>query len=170
MIQTIEYKNKTYLKIQEEGYASQYAIPYAKKICKGIGYDIGCMKKEWSFPNSIPIDISFNDGWTAINLPKEKYGKVDYIFSSHCLEHIDNWVFVLDYWYENIKNGGILFLYLPHYKQEYWRPYNNKKHKHIFTTEILNDYMTDRGYKNIFYSGVDLMNSFMIVGEKSIIK
>jgi len=26
--------------------------------------------------------------------------------------------------------------------------------------------MIDRGYKNIFISGVDLNNSFMIVGEK----
>jgi hypothetical protein len=26
--------------------------------------------------------------------------------------------------------------------------------------------MSDRGYKNVFVSGVDLNNSFMIMGEK----
>ena len=99
----ITYKNKNYPIFQSQGNASQFAIPFAKHFCFGIGYDIGCMKKEWSFPGSIPIDLTFNELWSATNLPKKKNGCVDYIFSSHCLEHIDNWVDVLDYWYDNIK-------------------------------------------------------------------
>lgn len=162
MIKTINYKNNIYPHFQSIGNASQFAIPYASHVCIGEGYDIGCMKKEWSFPGSIPIDLSFDDGYHANNLPK----KVDYIFSSHCLEHISNWVETLDYWYENIKPGGVLFLYLPHYNQIYWRPWNNRKHMNIFTPEILEDYMTDKGYHKIFKSNVDLNNSFMIFGEK----
>ena len=163
MIETITYQNVKYPKFQSIGNASQFAIPYAKHICKGEGYDIGCMKKEWSFPGSTPIDISFNDGFHASNLPKKN---VDYIFSSHCLEHIIDWVDVMDYWYESLKIGGSLFLYLPDYSQEYWRPWNNRKHKNIFTPEILRDYMTHKGYKNIFVSGIDLNNAFMVIGEK----
>lgn len=163
MIETITYQNVKYPKFQSMGNASQFAIPYAKHICKGEGYDIGCMKKEWSFPGSTPIDISFNDGFHASNLPKKN---VDYIFSSHCLEHIIDWVDVMDYWYETLRIGGSLFLYLPDYSQEYWRPWNNRKHKNIFTPEILRDYMTHRGYKNIFVSGIDLNNAFMVIGEK----
>jgi SAM-dependent methyltransferase len=166
MIEIIDFNNKTYPLHQALGNGTQFAASYAKHYCKGIGYDIGCMKKEWAFPGSIPIDISFNDGFDAHNLPLP--AKVDYIYSSHCLEHITNWVDVLDYWYNRLKDGGVLFLYLPHYDQEYWRPWNNKKHVNIFTPEIINDWMKHKGFVNIFYSGKDLNNSFMIVGEKKI--
>jgi predicted SAM-dependent methyltransferase len=163
MINTIEFNNKKYPKFQSEGNASQFAIPYAKHVCIGIGYDVGCKKKEWAFPNSIPIDIEFEDEWDATNLPNKN---VDFIFSSHCLEHIGNWVETLDYWYQNLKVGGVLFLYLPDYSQEYWRPWNNRKHINIFTPQILEDYFKSKNFKNIFVSGVDLNNSFMIFGEK----
>lgn len=163
MINIINYKNINYPKFQTEGNASQFAIPYALHVCKGYGYDIGCMKKEWSLPNSIPIDLSFDDDYHALNLPKNN---VDFIFSSHCLEHIENWVEVMDYWYEVLKKGGTLFLYLPDYSQEYWRPWNNRKHKNIFSPEIIKDYLNHRNYKNIFISGVDLNNSFMVMCEK----
>jgi hypothetical protein len=160
---TISYKNKIYPKFQSEGNAAKFAIPYAQQVCSGIGVDIGCMNKEWAFPNSIPIDIKFNDGFDALNLPNIK---LNYIFSSHCLEHIPNWVSVMDYWYSKLEKEGILFLYLPSYKQEYWRPWNNRKHLNIFTPEIVFDYMNDKGYTNIFKSEIDLNDSFMIFGEK----
>jgi predicted SAM-dependent methyltransferase len=163
MIDTIEYKKEIYPLFQTKGNAAQFAIPFAKLVCNGEGYDIGCMKKEWMLPGSIPIDLSFEDDYHALNLPKKN---VDYIFSSHCLEHIEDWVDVMDYWYDCLKNGGTLFLYLPDYTQEYWRPWNNKKHKHVFNSSLIRDYLTNKGYKKIFCSGVDLNNSFMIMAEK----
>lgn len=163
MIDVINYRDVKYPSFQADGNAAQYAIPFAKNVCIGEGYDIGCMKKEWSFPGSIPIDLSFDDDYDAMNLPKIG---VDYIFSSHCLEHLENWVDVMDYWYSALNDNGTLFLYLPDYSQEYWRPWNNKKHKNIFTAEIIRDYMKQRGYINIFNSGADLLNSFMIMGQK----
>jgi predicted SAM-dependent methyltransferase len=97
--------------------------------------------------------------------------KVDYIFSSHCLEHVETpWYDVLKYWTSKIKVGGTLFLYLPDYSQEYWRPWNNEKHKHIFTPEIMKDAFESLGFVEVFVSGVDLLNSFAIVGEKSAIR
>ena len=160
---TISYKNKTYPKFQSEGNAAKFAIPYAQQVCSGTGVDIGCMNKEWAFPNSISIDIKFNNGFDALNLPDIK---LNYIFSSHCLEHIPNWVSVMDYWYSKLEKEGVLFLYLPSYTQEYWRPWNNRKHLNIFTPEIVFDYMKDKGYINIFKSEIDLNDSFMIFGEK----
>jgi len=160
----IKYKGVNYPEHQAIGYAAQFAIPYAKYYCEGIGYDIGCMKREWAFPNSIPIDKDFDDPYHALNLPKEQ---VDYIFSSHCLEHIENWLCVLDYWYDKIKKGGILFLYLPHYEQEYWRPWNDRKHFNIFTSNIIEDWMKHKGFSNIFIGEKDLNCSFMVVGEKT---
>lgn len=163
MIEIIKYNNKEYPHYQAIGNAAQFAISYAKYYCKGIGYDVGCMKKEWAFPEAIPIDIDFPDEYHALNLPQKD---VDYIFSSHCLEHIYEWVDVLNYWYESLKIGGVLFLYLPHYDQEYWRPWNDRKHLQIFTPEIIKDWMESKDFKNIFYSEKDLNHSFMIVGEK----
>ena len=61
MIETISFKNKTYPKFQSLGNGSQFSIPYAKHVCIGEGYDIGCMKQEWAFPGAIPIDIDFED-------------------------------------------------------------------------------------------------------------
>ena len=162
-MKTIEYNHVIYPAIQGEGNAAQYAIPFAKKFCHGVGYDIGCNRLEWAFPGATPIDLAFVDGFDAYNLPDNQ---VDYIFSSHCLEHLPNWVDALDYWSSKIKSGGTLFLYLPHYSQEYWRPWNNRKHIHAFVPETIVDYMTDRGYTNVFHSQRDLLNSFMVVGEK----
>ena len=163
MIDYIEYKGDKYPSFQTIGNASQFAIPFAKHFCKGFGYDIGCMKKEWSFPGSYPIDLSFYDEWHSNKLPSTP---PEYIFSSHCLEHVDDWVETMDYWYSRLVDGGVLFLYLPDYSQKYLRPWNNRKHKHAFMPEIIKDYMTDKGYNNIFVSGIDLNNAFMITGEK----
>jgi len=163
MVNTIDFNGMLYPKFQTEGFAARFAFPFAQQVCKGEGYDIGCMKPEWSFEGSTPIDLSFDDGYHATNLPKQN---VDYIFSSHCLEHIVDWVGTMDYWYETLKPNGTLFLYLPDYSQEYWRPWNNRKHVHIFSPTIIKDYLINKGYKNIFVSGVDLYNAFMVMAEK----
>ena len=163
MIETIEYKGVHYPKFQTEGNASQFAIPFAKHFCKGVGYDIGCNRLEWAFPGAIPVDLNFNNGMDAHNLPDQK---VDYIYSSHCLEHLDDWVTALDYWGSKIKPSGIIFLYLPAYSQKYWRPWNNRKHKHVFHSSVLHDYFEDRNYAKCFSTGVDLNDSFTLVVEK----
>jgi len=163
MIEIIKYNGKKYPLHQAHGNGAQFAIPYAKHYCNGIGYDVGCMKREWAFPGSIPIDLNFPDEYHALNLPTKD---VDFIFSSHCLEHIPEWVDILEYWYDILKIGGILFLYLPDYDQEYWRPWNNRKHVNIFTSQIIKDWMEHKGFTNIFVGEKDLNSSFMIVGEK----
>ena len=162
-MKTIEFNGTQYPHFQAEGNASQFAIPFAKHLCKGIGYDIGCMKPEWSFPGSTPIDLDFDDEWHATNLPDNK---VDYIYSSHCLEHINDWVNVLNYWDTKIKHDGLIFLYLPDYSQEYWRPWNNRKHVNILNPTYIKDYFEHLLYSNVFVSNIDLNNSFMVIAQK----
>lgn len=164
MIDIIKFKDEEYPMFQAVGFAAQFCFPFASKVCTGVGFDIGCSKQEWAFPNSVPIDKTFSDPWEAMNLPDFM---VDYIFSSHCLEHLDNWVDALDYWTSRIKRGGVLFLYLPDYSQAYHRPFNNTKHKHIFKPEFIRDYLVNsEKYGKIFVSGVDLYNSFMAMAER----
>lgn len=162
MIPTINYKTKIYPEFQTLGNAAQFAITFAKHVCIGKGVDIGCNRVEWAFPGAEPVDPVIN-GYDAFNFP---YCDLDYIFSSHCLEHIPNWVDALDLWTSKLKSTGTLFLYLPDYSQQYWRPWNNRKHVNIFTADIISDYMLDAGYVKIFKSGVDLNNSFIVMGEK----
>ena len=161
-MKVINYKETKYPEFQSFGNAAQFAIPFAKHVCVGNGVDVGCNRHEWAFPGALPVDPLINE-YDALNFPGES---LDYIFSSHCLEHLQNWVDVLDYWSSKLKSGGTLFLYLPDYSQLYWRPWNNRKHLNIFTPDIIADYMKENGYTNVFKSGVDLNNAFMVMGEK----
>lgn len=167
MIDVISFKNRLYPEFQGKGNATQFAIPFAMHVCRGVGYDIGCNRVEWKFPDSIPIDPAINSLQHANSLPFDTYGHVDYIYSSHCLEHVSgDWYGTLQYWVDNLKIGGTLFLYLPDFSQEYWRPWNNRKHVHVFTPSIIEDALNSLNLKNIFVSGIDLNNSFMAMGEK----
>lgn len=175
-METVEWEGEHYPKFQSEGFAAQFAFPFAYKFCKGYGLDVGYGREEWKLPGAIGIDqnkIMINDRveeksvFSALNLPFQQAdgGGWNYIFSSHCLEHIPNWVDVLNHWYDNLRQGGILFLYLPDFSQRYWRPWNNRKHIHAFTPEIIEEYMLTK-FKNVIVSGVDLNSSFIAVGEK----
>ena len=92
---TVSHEGCVYPEFQATGNAARFIMPFAKELLEGEGYDIGCGNKGWAFPGAVPIDISLSDNWDAMNLPDQK---VDYIFSSHCLEHIPDWVGALDYW------------------------------------------------------------------------
>ena len=167
-MELIEFNGKHYPAFQSKGFAARWTFPFANEILSGRGYDIGPSKLEWKLPDSdnrtvIPIDLVFEDDFEAMNLP---IGKVDFIFSSHCLEHLPNYVDAIDYWVDNLKSGGMLFLYLPHYTQEYWLPFNNRKHIHSFNGRELEKMLIARGLNNIFLSGVDLNNSFTLIAQK----
>ena len=96
----VSFEENKYPSFQALGNASQFSIPYAKYYCKGVGYDIGFCKEEWKFPGAIGVDLSLDNGYHADNLPDEQ---VDYIYSSHCLEHVDNWVNTLELWVSKLK-------------------------------------------------------------------
>lgn len=162
MIETIQFRDHVYPTFQSQGFAAQFAFPFAQQVCKGTGYDIGCNRHAWCLPGAIPIDPLIDNRWDAYNLPDNK---VDYIFSSHCLEHLRNWTEALDYWRTKLKQNGVLFLYLPHPIQQYWRPWHNRKHIHVLYPELIKDYLTDTGWKNIFVGGPDLNSSFMVMAE-----
>lgn len=159
----ISFENQEYPIFQAEGNASQFAIPFARHFCKGVGYDIGCNRLDWKLEGAIAIDPLIDCSQDAFNLPQKE---VDYIYSSHCLEHLDSWVDAIIYWTDHIKKEGVLFLYLPDYSQTYWRPWNNKKHKHIIERNHLVDLLKKLNYNKILISGIDLNNSYMVIGLK----
>lgn len=163
MIPVIDFQGQQYPALQSEGFAAQYALPFAEKLCKGTGYDIGCNRAEWSLPGSILIDPQIDPSHDAMNLPELKG---DYIFSSHCLEHLPDWVGALDHWATRLKRGGVLFLYLPHPSQKYWLPWNNRKHIHALYPKLIEAYLIDRGWNKVKVTEHDLNNSFYAIAEK----
>jgi hypothetical protein len=154
-----EYKGNLYPNYLKKGNACSFVLPYAKEFCSGNGLDIGGFF-EWTFPGARAINIANNDGYDAYTLPDGQY---DYIFSSHTLEHLTNYVEALTYWKSKIKKGGILFLYLPHPDMEYWLPQNNPKHLHVFYPEDLKKLLQDIGYQEVMTSERDLYWSFSVV-------
>lgn len=166
MIQTIQHKGHSYPAFQASGNAARFCREFAKEVCIGKGVDVGAHKKEWAFPGAYCIDPVLN-GYDALNFPDECI-ELDYIHSSHCAEHLPNWVEALDYWHSRLKSGAVVFLYLPDHSQTYWRGWCNRKHLHMLTPEIVGNYFKDQPemWKNVFVSGVDLNNSFAVMAEK----
>lgn len=167
MIDTITFNGRAYPKFQSTGNAMRFALPFALEVVTGARVlDIGYGKDEWKFPGSIGVDI--NDaqrGFHAMNLPEEN---VDGIVSSHLLEHVSDWVGVLDYWTQCLRSGGVLFLYLPHPHQEYWLPWNNRRHVSSLRPSTIKKYLHHSGaYVNIFVSKRDANDSFTAFAEKA---
>ena len=151
------YKGKLYPWYLKTGDMTLYIEAIAKQFCTGYGVDIGC--GEWCLEDAIPHDIK--DGKNALDLP-DSY---DYIFSSHCLEHLFNPISALEYWKTKCK---LLFLYLPHPDMEYWLPQNNRKHLHSWYPKEIVKILEDLGYQNIIHSERDLNWSFSVVAFNNV--
>jgi hypothetical protein len=166
----INFMGKDYPEFLTKGNHAQYILPIAKQILanKNLGVDVGCKKPEWAFPGAILADIELKENpWHALNLPR--IGYLEYIFSSHCLEHIVEWEQTLQYWHDSLCIGGIIFIYLPHMDGEYWdkRFMTTKRHVNNFKSEQLEYYFKYKlSMKNVFASGRDSAYSFCVYGEK----
>jgi predicted SAM-dependent methyltransferase len=103
----------------------------------GRGLDIGCGPFK-TFPHFIGIDSLPYPGIAhladAQHLEFFAPRSMDFIFSSHTLEHIEDTAATLAHWWELIKENGYLILYLPH--KEFYptigKPGSNPDHKHDF--------------------------------------
>ena len=155
-----EYQGALYPEALKHGNACQFIAPMAAQFCKGVGLDIGAGK--WPLPGATPIEIK--DGGDAMALPP---GPFDYVFSSHCLEHLDDPIAALEHWQTRLKRGGVLFLYLPHPAQRYWLPQHCRKHRHSWRPEDMAQTLRDLGFINVLHSERDLAWSFACVGFKA---
>ena len=151
------YKGRNYPEYLKTGNACRFIAPFALHFCRGKGIDVGAGK--WPLEGAIPHDIK--EGKKAEELPKGEY---DYIFSSHCLEHLENPIQALEHWKTRLKPNGVLFLYLPHPEMEYWLPQNCRKHLHSWQPKEMVKIVEDLGFSKVINSERDLMWSFSVVG------
>lgn len=89
---------------QREGFFNKY--------CSGYGIDIGCGDDPVTF-NCGRWDLSLGHGDATFmkGIPDQRY---DFVYSSHCLEHIVDQEAALKNWWRILKRGGHLILFLPH--------------------------------------------------------
>lgn len=151
------YRGKRYPTYLKMGNARQFITHVALHFCVGVGLDIGGGK--WPLPGAVSIDLT--SGQDAMHLPA---GVFDYVFSSHCLEHLVNPVAAIEHWQSRIRPGGVLFLYLPHPDMEYWLPQNNRKHLHSWLPAQIEKLLVDLGFIDVLVSERDLAWSFAAVG------
>ena len=97
-------------------------------------------------------------------------GSLDFVFSSHCLEHIEDWRSALAEWVRKVKPGGIIFLYLPHPECEVWHPgapFVGDGHKWMPTPEVISQALEGLGCEIVGKDeGPDAMMSFYVCARK----
>lgn len=135
----------------------------SKKVCwdlvpftRGLGLDIGCGPTK-AFDHFIGIDnrkdtgmfgIQMNPDMTvpdAANLSHLATEQYDFVFSSHLLEHIEDYKAALKEWFRLIKKDGYFCLYLPHKKfyPNIGQEGANPDHKHDFLPKDIIDAMKE---------------------------
>src|SRR5262249_20270772 len=102
-------------------------------LLEGKGIDIGC--GIWPVrPDVQPFDQAHGDANHITRYVKASV--YDYVFSSHCLEHMRDPDHALQEWWKLVKPGGHLMVVVPDedlYEQGYWPSLFNKDHKFTFT-------------------------------------
>lgn len=102
---------------------------------KGVGIDIGCG------PDILKIkqgtvhgwDLADGDAMLMEGVPDETY---DFVYSSHCLEHLRDVRLALKNWVRILKTGGFLYFVVPDYalfEGYQWPSKYNGDHKHSFS-------------------------------------
>jgi SAM-dependent methyltransferase len=116
----------------------------------------------------VPVDIERGPG-TNQKLDDIAAASQDFVFSSHCLEHIGAWEDALRAWISKLKPGGRLFLYLPHPTCAIWRPgspFVGDGHKWAPSPEVIKSAMIALGGRVIACDdGPDAMQSFFVCAE-----
>jgi len=161
------YRGRFYPDYLTVGGAAHAIFGEAGKFCRGEGLDVGAGL--WPFPGATPVDVWRGPG---IEHVISDFGdeSVDYVFSSHCLEHIDDWRRALAEWTAKVKPGGVVFLYLPHPDCEIWHPgspFIGDAHKWIPTLAAVSAALGDLDCEVVSAGeGPDAMQSFWVCGRK----
>jgi SAM-dependent methyltransferase len=158
-------------------------VDVAAKWCLGRGVDYGYGDSiawpggvEAILPGAIGVDrgvVKYPDGRTvrddrieSMEWPADLSG-LDYIFSSHALEHIADWQGALAYWRTRLRHHGRLFLYLPHESIEGWRPETYLEHVWSPTIATLLPALAALRFRiREYLDGCDTEGSFYVVAVR----
>jgi SAM-dependent methyltransferase len=101
-------------------------------VLQGEGIDIGC-GPDPVFPHVMPFDLAQGD---ANEILRHVHRQFDFVYASHCLEHMRDARAAIAQWWQLVKPGGVLFVIVPDedlYEQGFWPSRFNRDHKWTFT-------------------------------------
>jgi len=162
-----DYKGRFYPDMLTVGGGASSIRRVALRHCTGSGIDIGAGL--WPLPGALPVDIWRGPGAVRCltDIPENS---MDYVFSSHCLEHVEQWREELQRWIGKLKPAGILFLYLPHPECGIWNPGSpmvGDGHKWQPEPEIVKQALRDlRCEILVADDGPDALMSFFVCARK----
>jgi SAM-dependent methyltransferase len=161
------YKDGFYPDYLTVGGAGAAIFALALDYCRGKGIDVGA--GFWPLPGAVAVDLWKGPG-AGRSLNDFEDGSLDYVFSSHCLEHIENWREALAEWISKLHPKGILFLYLPHPACAIWHPaspFVGNGHKWIPTPDTIKGKLCELNCEIFrFDDGPDAMQSFYVCARK----
>ena len=103
-----------------------------EKVFKGKGIDIGC-GNDPILDSVERFDIEDGD---ANQIEKYVKKRFDFVFSSHCLEHMKNPYHTIQQWWSLVKDNGYLYLIVPDedlYEHGHFPSKYNTDHKWTFS-------------------------------------
>jgi hypothetical protein len=163
------YKGGLYPDYLHMGGASHQIASVALEYCVGRGADVGAGL--WPLPGATPVDIWRGPG-AQRSLDDFEAGELDFVFSSHCLEHIDDWRGALKSWTELVRPGGAVFLYLPHPECAIWEPgsaFVGDAHVWAPSPPVIKEALEDLGFAiDAFDDGPDHYMSFYVCAKKTL--
>jgi len=174
--QVISKVNEIFLKLEKTPFHYNKEVDFCRSrltpYCRGKGVDVGCGDSK-ILTDAIGVDIAdmANEVTAdARQLPFEDES-MDYLFSSHCLEDLEDTGGVLAEWMRVLRPGGNLVLYLPH-KNFYPRVGTagaNPAHKHDLDPNFVLAALSETSHYEILHideSNADGEHSFSLVVRK----
>lgn len=124
-------------------YDEKFENGFFAKYMSGLGLDIGYAGYTQGvlpiLPTALGIDTSYPN-YDGITLPFRDETQ-DYVYNSHCLEHIDDYKAVLQDWHRVTKINGYIIIIVPHqflYEKKKNLPSRwNGDHKRFYTPASL---------------------------------
>ena len=109
-----------------------------KRYLFGHGIDIGCG------PDPLVVEEGSVRGWDkadgdALYMEEVANESYDFVYSSHCLEHVKDVKLALTNWVRILKRGGILYVVVPDfelYEKNRWPSCFNPDHKFSFSLSV----------------------------------
>jgi SAM-dependent methyltransferase len=130
-----EESRRTYKFKVLNGFFDRYMSGFGLEI-GGTGYIEGVVS---ILPTATNIEVDY-PGYDGLHLPFEDESQ-DYVYSSHCLEHISDFETALKEWHRVLKVGGHMIIVVPHqylYEKKRNLPSKwNEDHKRFYTPKSL---------------------------------
>jgi len=118
--------------MNETSKSKKYWTDLEWNALSGVGIDIGCAT-DAVVEGVRRFDLEHGD---ANRITQFVHDKFDFVYSSHCLEHMHDPAFTLQEWWKLVKPGGHLFFIVPDedlYEQGVFPSRFNSDHKATFT-------------------------------------